>query len=190
MRIRHLDAENRTHGRLERRAKLELVEARETPVGVHDAVVMVHGEHEAAGEGVAVDPGDSRHGVRQEAAVERPEAGDPVLVADLDGVGQVEAVREKLGQRRRCYDNAGGQAREFDQVEGCEEGLAEGRGEAVVWGRGDRDEVDLGGGLSDGDSAAGVAVTCRDGDCEERFAPWRGRGSHSGVFVIGSLVDK
>lgn len=47
---------NGRHGGLEGRAELELVEAREAARGVHDAVVVVHGEHEAAGEGMAVDP--------------------------------------------------------------------------------------------------------------------------------------
>lgn len=51
-----LAAEDGRHGGLEGGAKVELVEAEEALVGVHDAVVVVHGEHEAAREGVAVDP--------------------------------------------------------------------------------------------------------------------------------------
>lgn len=73
-----------THGTLERRPELELVEADEPAVRVHDAVVVVHGQHEAAGEGVAVHPGDGGHGVGQEAAVEAPEAAVPEGVADAD----------------------------------------------------------------------------------------------------------
>lgn len=114
MRAGHLDAKNGTHGRLERGAKLELVEARKAALGVHDAVVVVHGEHEPAGESVAIHPGDGGHGVCEEAAVERPEAGDPKVIANLDGVGEVEAVGVEFGQRRGCDDDSRWEAGEFD----------------------------------------------------------------------------
>lgn len=120
---------------------------------------------------MAIDPRDGGHGISEIAAVEGPQAGDPKLVANLDGVGEVEAVGEELGQCRGGDDDTCGQAGEFDEVKGGEEGLAEGCGQAVVWWGGEGDEVDLGRGLGDGDAAAGVIVTCRDGDCEERLAP-------------------
>lgn len=56
VRIRDLEAEDGGHGGFQGGTELELVEAAETLVRVHDPVVVVHGEHEAAGEGVAVHP--------------------------------------------------------------------------------------------------------------------------------------
>lgn len=59
----------RTHRTLQRGAELELIEAHEAAFWVHDAVVVVHGQHEAACEGVAVHPGDGGHGIGEEATV-------------------------------------------------------------------------------------------------------------------------
>ena len=56
-------AEDGGHGGGERGAKFELVGAEEAPVRVHESVVVHHGGHEAAGEGVAVDERDDGHGV-------------------------------------------------------------------------------------------------------------------------------
>lgn len=114
-----------------------------------------------------VDSRNSRHRKRQEPSVQLPQTLDPELVPDPDGVRQVQPVGVELGQRRRRDDDAGGLAAQLDEVEGAQEGLAERRRLAVV-GRGqDGDEVNLGRGLGDGDGAAGVAFTCRDGHCVE-----------------------
>lgn len=175
--VGQLDAEDGRHGRLERGAKLELVEAAEPPVGGHDAVVVVHGEHETPRKGVPVEQGHRGHRVGQEAPEQRPQAAGPVGAAAGDGVAQVQAVGEELGQRRGGHHAAGGQG-ELDQVQGLQEGLAHGRGEAVVWRGGQRQEVDAGRGLGDGDGPAWVAITCRDWDAVERFG-------HDGVCFPG-----
>lgn len=65
--------------------------------------------------------------------------------------------------------------------------MAAGGGEAVVWWGGEGDEVDLGGGFGDGDGAAGVIVTCRDGHSEEGFAPW---GGHRNELKMRSIWDE
>lgn len=176
-RVGDLEAEDAAHGGLERGAELELVEAAEAPCGVHDPIVIVHSEHKSSREGVTVEPGHRRHRKRQVPPVEAPE-GLPEGVADAHGVRQVQPVGEELGQRRGGHHDAGGQARQLDQVQGPEEGLAEGDGEPVVGRGGDGDEVVLGQGLGDGDGPARVAFTCRDRDCEEGFA--RGVGGRHG----------
>lgn len=97
---------------------------------------------------------------------------------------QVQAVGVELGDGRGGDDAAGGQARVLDEVEGAQEGLAEGGGLAVVGRRGDGEQVDLWGGLGDGDGPAGVLVTCLDGHGEERLALGRG-GCHGGREIEG-----
>lgn len=86
------------------------------------------------------------------------------------GMLQVQAVGVELGNGRGGDDAAGGQARVLDEVEGVQEGAAEGARLAVVGRRGDGEQVDLRRGLGDGDGAAGVLVTCLDGHGEERLA--------------------
>jgi len=56
-------AEDRGHGRLERDTEIQLVETEKAAGGVEDAVVVEHGEHEAAGEGVSVYESDGWHWV-------------------------------------------------------------------------------------------------------------------------------
>lgn len=70
----------------------------------------------------------------------------------------------------------------FDDVEGQEKGVDEGRGEAVIWGRGEGEEVDcwlIGGWVGAGDGAGGG----RDGEGEE----WRCGGGHD---AGGGTVSK
>lgn len=82
-------------------------------------------------------------------------------------MGEVEAIGVELLYGRGGDEDAWGVAAELDDVEGGEEGAAEGRGEAVVRGRGEGEEVDLGcRGCAD-DLAAGVGIEGRDGDGEE-----------------------
>lgn len=172
--VGHLDAEDGAHGGLERGAELELVEAGEAARRVHDAVVVVHGEHEPARERVPAHPRHRRHRVREQPPVERPEAAGPVGVALAGGVVQVQPVGVELGQRRGRHDHARGEPGELDEVEGAEERLAHGRGQAVV-GRGVHgQEVDLGMRLGDGHGSAWMGITCRDGDGEERVGTWDG----------------
>lgn len=90
-----------------------------------------------------------------------PEAGR------VNGVLQIEAVAVELGNAAGGDEDAGRVAAELEEVEGGEEGLADGGGEAVVR-RGDEgQEVDGRLGLGEGDGAAGVGAQGRDGDCEE-----------------------
>lgn len=56
-------AENSGHGGLERCAEEHFVEAEEALGVGGEAVVVGLGEHEAAGEGVAVEEGDGGHGI-------------------------------------------------------------------------------------------------------------------------------
>ena len=55
--------EYRAHGRVEWDAERDFVETQESALRVLDAVVVVHGEHEAACEGVPVDECDCWHGI-------------------------------------------------------------------------------------------------------------------------------
>lgn len=100
-------------------------------------------------------------------------------------MGQVEAVGVKLGQGRRRHDDARRQAAKLDEVQGAQDGLAEGCRLAVV-GRGVHgQQVDLGRGLGHGDGAARVAFTCRDGHrVEQRLGGW-GRGCGCHCFLGG-----
>lgn len=59
-------SEYRAHRRTEWDTELELVETEISSVGIHDAVVVVHREHQRSGEGVPVDESESGHGVRKE----------------------------------------------------------------------------------------------------------------------------
>lgn len=187
----HLDAKDGRHGRLERGTKLELVEADKAARGVHDAVVVVHGEHQPARKGVAIDPRDGGHGIAQQAPVQRPQGVDPEpLVPDARGVREVQAVGVEFGNGRGGDDAAGGEARELDEVEGDEEGAAAGGGEAVVWRREDADEVDLWGGLGDGDGPAGVTFTCRNGHAEEHLGRGGGGCHGGGIFLWGGGAFK
>lgn len=136
---------------------------------------------------MTIHPRHGRHGIGEIATVECPEAGDPEFIADADGVGEVEAVGEEFGEGGGGDDDAGGEAGKFDEVEGGKEGLAAGGGEAVIWGGGEGDEVDLGGGFGDGYGAAGVIITCRDGDCEEGLTPWRSHRCGLGMRCLGSV---
>lgn len=135
-----LVAEESGHGRLEGRAEQQLVYAEEAPRGGRKAVVVGKGEHEAAGKGVAVDQGHGGHGVREQAAPQRVEQRPEARGGD--GVGEVEAVAEELGDATGGDDDARCVGAELDGVEGREDGLAHGRGEAVVGRRGERKEVD------------------------------------------------
>lgn len=55
-------AENGSHGRLEGGAEQDLVQAQEALGRWGETVVMSDREHEAAGEGVAVEESNSGHG--------------------------------------------------------------------------------------------------------------------------------
>lgn len=64
---------------------------------VHDAVVVHHGQHEGAGEGMAVEKGDGWHGKGQDASEEGVEAvGDegagPGCVVEVEAVA-VESIK-------------------------------------------------------------------------------------------------
>lgn len=67
---------------------------------------------------------------------QRPEA------LRLNGMLQVQAIAVELGDAAGGDEHAGRVAAEFEEVEGCEERFADGRGEAVVWGRDEGEEVD------------------------------------------------
>ena len=56
-------SEDAGHGCFEGSTEFKFVETEEAAVGIHEAVVVHHGCHDAGGEGVAVDEGDGRHGV-------------------------------------------------------------------------------------------------------------------------------
>lgn len=62
-RARQFLAEDGRHGRHQRHAEVELVQAQEAPGRIEDAVVVVHAQHEAAREGVPVDERDRGHGI-------------------------------------------------------------------------------------------------------------------------------
>ena len=84
---------------------------------------------------------------------------------------QIEPVAVELGNPAGGDQHARLVAAKLEDVEGREQGAAEGQREAVV-GRGEeREQVDLGLGLRDGDGAAGVGGVRDggDGDCEEWF---------------------
>lgn len=82
---------------------------------------------------------------------------------------QVEAVAVELGDGAGGDEDAGRVATGLEEVEGGEEGLADGGGEAVVRRGVEGEEVDCGLGLGDGDGAAGMGAEGRDGDGEEGF---------------------
>ncbi|KAH6608232.1 hypothetical protein Trco_004545 [Trichoderma cornu-damae] len=134
-----LYAEERCHGRLQGYAEEDFVEAHEALLRGRQAVVVGHGQHQAAGEGVTVDEGDGGH---REAVVGVSEtrlcraerglsAGEAVGV---DGVLQVEAVAVELCDAAGGDEHAGRVAAELEQVEGREQGFAHGGGEAVIGG--------------------------------------------------------
>lgn len=162
---RQLEPEDAAHGGLEGGAEVELVEAHEALGGVHDAVVVVHGHHQAAGEGVAVDEGDRGHGVGEEAREQAVQAVRPEAVDGLRVV-EVEPVGVELGDAGRRHQHARRVA-ELDYVERRQHRLAEGRRQPVVGRRGEGQQVDRRRELAAHDRAAGVVITCRDGNGEE-----------------------
>lgn len=163
-----LDPEDAGHGWQQRSSELKLIDAHETPTPAKDAIIMMHGQHEASSEAVAVDEGHGGHGKSQEA----PEKGVQAILSEAGrahGQLQVKTVAVELCDTARCYDNARLViVAELDLVEGREHGGAERRRYAVVGGRGDGEEVDLRRGRGADYGAADVVGDGRDGDCEER----------------------
>lgn len=163
------------HGRQQRRAKLELVDAHVPPVAGEYAVVVVHGEHEPAGKGVAVEHGNGGHGERQEPV----EQGVQRVLGEArraDGQVQVQAVGVKLGDgRRRDHHARRARLEQLDLVERAQHGAAEGRRQPVVRRRGEGQEVDLGRRLRADDLAADVVLERRDGHGEESLGRHRER---------------
>lgn len=54
-------SENRAHGRFERDTQLDLVETEVSARGIHDAVIMMHGQHKGTREAMAIDQSNRRH---------------------------------------------------------------------------------------------------------------------------------
>lgn len=117
-----------------------------------------------------VHPRDGGHGKGQKTAVQRPQRVGPERLAHAHGVRQVQAVGIEFGQGGCRHHATRRQARELDEVERGEEGLAEGGGLSIVRWRGDGEQVDLGRGFGDGDGAALVVVTWGDWHGKERLA--------------------
>ena len=105
-------------------------------------------------------------GLRQKAVPDLVEEGPEAV--RLDGVAEVEAVGVELLDGRGGDDDTGAVAAKLNDIEGGEEGAAEGRGEAVVRGVREGEQVDGGFGLGADNLATGVGVEGRDGDGEER----------------------
>lgn len=97
---------------------------------------MVHSQHQPAGERMAVEHGNRRHGKGEEAQEELVEGGGEEGRVG-HGVLEVEAVGVEFGDGRGGEDDAAGVRAEFEDVEGGEEGGVEGGGEAVVGGGGE-----------------------------------------------------
>jgi len=96
---------------------------------------------------------------------------------------EVEPVGVELGDAAGGDDDAGRVAAKLDDVEGCEQGAAKGRREAVVGRRDPGEEVDAGRRLGRRDGAAGVRAQRGNGDTEEGLV-----GGHGcGVFSFLSL---
>lgn len=93
---------------------------------------MVHGEHQPAGKGVAVDQRHGGHRIRQEAA----EQGVQNALQEADGAGgtlELEPVAVELLDAARADDDAR-RLPALDDVEREKQGVADGRGETVVRG--------------------------------------------------------
>lgn len=91
---------------------------------IHHPVIMHHDQHQPAREGMAIDQRDGRHRVRQDP----PPQGVQALGKEAGrkrGMLEIQAVAVELLDAGGCDDDAGGVAG-FDDVEGEEEGLAEG----------------------------------------------------------------
>lgn len=119
---------------------------------------------------MAVDPGDGGHGEGGEAR-EQAEQRGAVEVRRGVGVVEVEAVAEELGDARGRDQDAGG-VLGLQDVEGQQEGLAEGGREAVVGRRREGEEVGEGRG-----EGGGYGAACGgDGEDEEGAAGGGGGG--------------
>lgn len=174
--------EERGHGGLEGRAEDELVQAHVAPGAGGQAVVVAHGQHQAAGEGMAVHPGDGGHGEGQEASPDRVQQRPEAVGAH--GVAEVEAVGVELLDGRGGDDDAGLVAAELEDVEGREQRRQEGRRQAVVRRGAEAEDVDLGRGRGAGDGAADVGLEGRDGDGEEGIC------RHRAVFLSLLLPEE
>lgn len=118
---------------------------------------------------------NSRHRKRQKPSIQLPQTLNPKHIPLRNGMPQIKPIRVELGQRRRRHHHARRPPAKLDEIQRAQEGLAEGRRLAVVRGRRQGHEVDLGRGLGHRDGAARVRVTCRDGHCEEEVARGRRR---------------
>jgi len=101
---------------------------------------VVHGENEAAGEGVPVEQRERRHRERQHTRQQRVEARREE-VGRLRHLGEVQAVGVEFGYRG-CRDEHAGRVLLLDEVEREGEGGDEVVGESVVGGRGEGEQVD------------------------------------------------
>lgn len=112
------------HRRPKRHAQLDLIEAEVPFVRVHDPVVVHHSQHQRSRESVPVEESDRRHRVRQDAPPQRvqtlrEEPGRERCMLEIQAIGV------EFGDAGGGDDYAGGVAG-FEDVEGEEDGLAEG----------------------------------------------------------------